>query len=184
MWSVRRLSWRDRFEMRVSHSQLQTFRDCPRKYWLGYSQGLEKTREGFESHDSAWGSGIHKGLEVFYLGGSVTESIKGFDSKYSELLDDSDKVKTPENAHLLLKEYAISHKDYFKVWEVLGVEKQIDVQVGSHVYRCVIDLVMKHKATGDHYPWDHKTTGKSLGVDFFSGYDMDFQQTGYVVAVA
>lgn len=168
--------------MRVSHSMLQTYRDCPRKYMLGYLERLEKIREGWESHDSAWGRGVHKGLEVYYLGGSTPDMVKGFDSIYSELLDDSDKAKTPENGHKLLVEYADSHKGDFKEWEVIAAEKTIDVPIGGHVYRCGLDLVMKHRASGDYYPWDHKTTGKSLGVDFFQGYDMDFQMTGYVVA--
>lgn len=57
--------------MRVSISKIQTFLDCPRKYWYQYELYMRtKKSEGFY-----FGSAIHAGLENYYMGKDPMEAV-------------------------------------------------------------------------------------------------------------
>lgn len=51
----------------VSNSEIETFRDCPRSWWLRYHRGLAPNREPVSGCANA-GTLIHRGLEAYYSG--------------------------------------------------------------------------------------------------------------------
>lgn len=53
---------------RVSNSELQTFKHCRRKWWLGYYRGLTPARQS-QSGPLALGTRIHESLAAYYVPG-------------------------------------------------------------------------------------------------------------------
>lgn len=51
--------------LRISNSEIATFKDCRRKWWLSYYRGLKRREQRF-SGPLALGSRVHKALELYY----------------------------------------------------------------------------------------------------------------------
>lgn len=54
--------------VRISNSEIQTFKDCRRKWYLGYYRALKRKEKSF-SGPLALGSRVHKALEIYYRDG-------------------------------------------------------------------------------------------------------------------
>lgn len=54
----------------ISHSEIATFQDCPRKWWLAYHRGLRPLEEK-PLGALAMGTRVHKALEAYYTPGGV-----------------------------------------------------------------------------------------------------------------
>lgn len=72
--------------VRISNSEIQTFKDCRRRWYLGYFRGL-KRKERKYSGPLALGSRIHLALELYY-----NDSSRHLLSYWSELVD-ADRMK-------------------------------------------------------------------------------------------
>lgn len=55
--------------IRISNSEISTFKGCRRRWFLGYYRGLKKKERSF-SGPLALGSRVHKSLEIYYRDGT------------------------------------------------------------------------------------------------------------------
>jgi len=73
--------------MNISVTKLQTFLDCPRKYWYLYELGIKTPKsEGYY-----FGSAVHEGLERYYLGKDPMQGVK--DALFGEKKNVGEKPK-------------------------------------------------------------------------------------------
>lgn len=158
-----------------SHSATSTFNNCPWKHrlqQLGYKAQVADER----SNDRLWGIALHAGLRKLYKSNGQTPE-QAFTQAYPETLDPSDITRTVSSGLIVLKAYAERYAKDLEEWEVLEAEfdnPEDEREAHGHL---VIDLVMKHRASGSVYFWDHKVKRKWDG----SGkqYELDAQLSRY-----
>jgi hypothetical protein len=68
--------------LRISNSEISTFKDCRRKWWLSYYRQLGRKEQKF-SGPLALGSRVHKALELYY-----NDNSKNLLTYWSELVAD------------------------------------------------------------------------------------------------
>ncbi len=147
-----------------SHSRLEAYDTCPLKYRLRYQLHLNRIPEqrGLGEHHLLFGAGIHEGLRVLYLGGSVAEAQDVFSATYPVALDARDRAKTPEGGREALAQYAERWREEDQKWEMLECETLAAVDEGSYVWTEHRDMVWRHRRSGAIYCVDNKTTKKSI----------------------
>ena len=164
----------------IDHSSLQTYRECPYRYRLAYLEGLKKREEGEAEHHANFGGAIHKGLEAHYKGGSLEQVLESFQAAYPVQLDQQDLAKTQANGRKLLQEYIRFYTEEDKRYEIVAVEVVDSFEISFGIpYTVKLDLIVKHKSSGEFYGIDHKTTGKSLDYNYWVQFDPNAQLTGY-----
>lgn len=162
-----------------SHSATTTFNNCPfklRQKELGYrAQALDA-----KSNKRVWGIAAHAGMRVLYTGGTVTDALKAFLELYPENLDQSDKVWSKKGAAQVFTAY-VARWGQDSEWEVLESEFHNPEDEREDEGHLVIDLVMKHRASGSIYFWDHKFKTKWDGSG--KAYELDAQLSRYAAYV-
>ena len=164
----------------MRYSEQQSFGQCPYKHKL-QKDGLRKQIEGEDAHDKNWGQGFHSGLKVIYNGGSLKDAQDAFRKDYPENMKDDDKAKSVESGIECLSRYVSFYKDKDKMWEVLSTEEAGVVSIGGEDHELHIDLVARHKQSGDIYLWDHKTSSKPASPTYWKGFELSAQLTPYFV---
>lgn len=166
--------------MKLSVTKLNTFFDCPRKYWYVYEMRMETPKsEGF-----FFGSAIHTGLEYYYSKKDPMQGVKKalFGKKSSigeEAKEGVDPYKLYKDARKIFDVYpkkavefdAVLVEHRFKVEMIhLKTQKQLPaVFVGK------IDLITANAEVVDH------KTGSGGYSSFFEDKNI-FQASGYVYA--
>lgn len=129
-----------------SFSRINSYAQCPKAFYLQYIKDLSKTQNAF----SEWGSFCHKILEKYYKGElDFYELSQVYKSEYSQNIT----LSFPPNKYVNLNEnYYNSGKEYFDNFdgkysdcEIVGVEKEIDIQIGKYRFIGYIDLILKDK---------------------------------------
>lgn len=157
-----------------SHSATSTFNNCPWKHrlqQLGYKAQVADER----TNDARWSVALHAGLRALHQGKKYPELE--FTNLYSETLDPSDITRTVSSGLIVLKAYAERYAKDLEEWEVLEAEFDNPEDERESHGHLVIDLVMRHRASGSVYFWDHKVKRKWDG----SGkhYELDAQLSRY-----
>lgn len=160
-----------------SHSQLDSYKECPLRYFYEYEVGLRKRGDESADHHLRFGEAIHEGLRRLYLGDTLRSAQEAFLATYPVQLDPTDLAKTRENGVVTLAAYARRWAEEDRKWKVLSCEKA-DSRDDGHVVH--LDLVMENVDIGGIYGFDHKTTGKYLNADFWSQFNPNSQITQYV----
>jgi hypothetical protein len=166
----------------MRYSEQQAFNNCPYKYRLT-KEGLKKQKDARSEHHKLWGQAIHSALEAHYKGLPFPAVEKAFRDVYPVNLDEADGAKTVENGVEVLRQYASFYAEQDKIWEVLGTEVEGTTDIGDEEHGLHIDLIARHKQTGEIYFWDHKTSGKEPGVLYWKNYELSAQVTRYTVWV-
>lgn len=145
---------------RYSHSALKLFQRCQLRWKYRYIDRLEPDED--RPHLER-GKTLHEGLAEFYTADG------DFVEWYTEA-DDEDRE--------LLNRYASKYPD--DDWEILHVEEEFEMQVGSYTVVYIPDLVIR--IGEDVWIVDHKTT-KNIP-DEWDPYNMtDFQHLLYVAGM-
>lgn len=150
---------------RYSHSSLKLFQRCQYKWRLKYIDRLETTdrKPAMER-----GSNLHEGLAAFY-----TQNDPGY--PFDKWFNDAD----PEDQELLTRYARKYYKDDMD-WEILHVEEEFEMTIGSYTVVYIPDLVIR--IGDDVWIVDHKTT-KNIP-DEWDPYNMtDFQHLLYVAGM-
>ena len=173
--------------MKIDYSQLQTFIECPRRYYNRYKLSLKKIIEDEREVDMNFGSAMHKALEAYYKGSATAEVLRVFNENFSPLA--GDQVRTPRHAEALLSAYI---KYYSGLTNELGdtylttlssvegkplVEVKDTFNIGNIEYIVKIDRIVKSNA--GNWVQDHKCTTKSL-YTFSNKFTPNMQVSGYV----
>ncbi len=193
--------------VRINYSSLELIQTCKRKarYVL-----RDELRSNQESPATLFGSGIHKGLEVWYsmpqtrrkpsCDGECASfaqlcancaAIAAFRSSVHsmETLDPTDK-RSPNSGERILRSYFSKFwDDPFEVMcDEAGlplVEKtfefvMVDEPHVKIIYFGTVDAILRNTQTGVVLVVDHKTTS-SLGSEFYNRIKPNHQYTGYIM---
>lgn len=157
----------------IDTSQLNTFLQCPKKYYLKYIKCLAKIKYDDRDIDREWGKCVHKGLEHYYKGEKekVMTAFMGFQEIEGQ------KVKTKDNGLKVLQEYISNYATQDKDWEILDVEINDTFMIHNIEYTVKIDLVVKDR--NNIYCVDHKTSSSKSKFRFFSSFDPNMQVSAY-----
>lgn len=157
----------------ISNSEIQTFKDCRRKWWLAYYRGLQ-AREPKLTGPLPLGSRVHNALEDYYRNGTdLLEAYKRllavdrllFEQTF-EAQDDAKVKKFNDEAELgrvMLEGYLewLAETNADSKLDVVGVEQKVSwfpEEFGGRVELIgKLDLVVRNRATGFISAFDHKT---------------------------
>jgi hypothetical protein len=168
--------------MQLDTTQLNTYYQCPMKYYLQFICGLRKVEEGITDIDLRFGSAVHKCLEVYYKGKGITnEQIKEVWKGFIDLPESyEEKSKTRANGERLCSDYVATYATRDADWEILGTEQKINIPIGEVSYAVKCDLVIK--VNGNIFAVEHKTTS-SISPTFFSKFTPNTQISAQTEAV-
>lgn len=149
-------------------SKISTFLDCPRKYFYEHILGW---RPDVPGQDAYFGEAIHKAREHQLLHGyeDIQGAYNAFYSYYREEFPaETDEIYRPKDAAgalhaiTLLAEQRSSDLDENEVVELDGVKMtEISGTVPisrDQVLHYRLDSIMRRRADGKIFSWDHKTT--------------------------
>jgi hypothetical protein len=158
-----------------------TFRGCPRKWFLKYVLGLKERTLG---KALIYGSAVHEAFSKFYkdwdkdtLLGVTLQRIDESRDKYYKLLDyQNDRKKAVASLTAWYSRFGVSDKETFEVIE--NEEEHIGTLSNGIEYRIRPDRIMREMETDNVYIFDTKTTGVGLQRMFDKTAKSD-QPTGY-----
>jgi CRISPR/Cas system-associated exonuclease Cas4 (RecB family) len=144
----------------VSHSEVDSFLLCRRKHYYGYTKSLQRIRE---SSALAMGSAGHKVLEVFYVnildGKDFAQSLAIAKKEADELRQQVEVPSNRANIFDTLFDIYFPNEPFVKEgWEILGVEKQFNLEYDEAQklqYPFVVDLIAR-SPEGKTVVIDHK----------------------------
>lgn len=115
--------------LRVSNSELQTWKECHRKWWLAYYAGLRLDSEHDELHGArSLGSRIHDALEHYYT--KDTPVLEYLREMYQKAEEYAVATGRQDQLEALWKEYDLAHammSGYMDWVEAEGIDDGIDV---------------------------------------------------------
>ncbi len=162
--------------MKLSHSSISTYTDCPKKYEFKYVQRLPEKPKHFFS----FGKSVHSALEFMYAGEvcpPLDDVLEELEQKWvSEAYKDKkDEDKAKRNAENMIRDY---YRKHAAEWvKPLAVEAKFDMTVDHVRVTGFIDRV-DILPDGNLHVIDYKT-GQSLDV---TRINEDEQMTMYQIA--
>lgn len=156
----------------ITNSDIQTFKDCKRKYWLGSYRGLRPKAKTYVG-PLTLGIRIHNALEAFYVTGENPvdeyERLQRVDNKlFAESPDAAfeKKVKDFNNeaelGRIMLEGYMewMAETNPDSDIEIIGAEKKLSTRLEMDPRVELMgktDLKVKRTSNGRHALLDHKT---------------------------
>lgn len=149
--------------MKWSFSRLNSFDTCPYEWYRHYVE-CEPSKQGFYG---AAGGFVHSILEHYEKGEfDVWDLSPYFEEHFAEEVP----YDAPPNKYKdLRQDWYDSVLDYFDnidlpidKYEVVGVEKQVDFNVGKYPFIGFIDLLLRDPADGKLIMCDHKTSNLKI----------------------
>lgn len=170
----------------LTHSAMQTYKTCPRKYYLGYELAIRPERE---AHYFRVGGCVHLGLELRAGGKSVPESIALATAQYDikpDWADENDwnieRIKVEE---LLRGYFNVYGEDMSttipeQVFELPILNPATGAATNRFTFRGKIDGVVR-LADGRLAIIEHKTTSDNIAPDgdYWKRLKIDTQISGY-----
>jgi hypothetical protein len=178
--------------IRLSNSELQTFKDCRRKWWLAYYRRLQpKFRD--KTGALAFGSRIHAALDDHYANGTpLLEAhsklvVADKEILLAEFLDVSNLEAEAEMGRIMLEGYEqwVSEEGIDAELEMISTEETIIAPLfnGEVELQGKLDMRVRRKVDGVRMFRDFKTVGGSLA-DFGNLAHMNEQVMTYMLLEA
>lgn len=175
--------------IRISNSEIQTYKDCRRKWWLSYYRRLQpKTQQ--MTGALALGSRIHQALDDYYSKGiPLLEAHSILVATDRKILEDSfrdtyDLDSEAELGRIMLEGYLqwVEENGIDSELEMISTEEIISMPMleGRVELQGKIDMRVKRKADGVRMFRDFKTVGGSF-TDFGSMAHMNEQILTYMM---
>lgn len=175
--------------IRISNSEIQTFKDCRRRWWLTYYRRMKPKVKDFTGA-LALGSRIHEALDRHYSTGQdlleahadlVREDLKKLTDDYR----DTSKMETEaELGHIMLEGYLewVEQEGIDAELEMISTEEILErpMMDGKVVLQGKIDMRVRRKIDGARMIRDFKTVGGSFA-DFGSMAHMNEQVKTYML---
>ncbi len=175
--------------IRISNSEIQTFKDCRRRWWLTYYRRLKPKVQDFTGA-LALGSRIHEALDRHYSTGQdlveahadlVAEDLKKLTDSYR----DTSKLETEaELGRIMLEGYLewVEHEGIDAELEMISTEEILErpMMDGKVMLQGKIDMRVRRKIDGARMIRDFKTVGGSFA-DFGSMAHMNEQVKTYML---
>lgn len=144
-----------------SFTSLVAYEQCPKSFMLKKLRKVGEEAENFYSQYGSWGHAI---LESYYKGLIPHIALA---EVYEKGFDDAVTLRPPypkgvvEKSRAAGLRYFQNFKELEPEWEVLDVEKKFEIQIGGYPVVGIVDLVLRHKDTGDIVVVDHKSKSKA-----------------------
>lgn len=178
--------------VRLSNSEIQTFKDCRRRWWLTYYRRL-KPRQTEYTGALALGSRIHAALDDYYANGTplLQSHEKLVEADRQILLDDYRDITTLEGeaelGRIMLEGYLewVEENGIDAELEIVSTEETIIAPLfnGEVELQGKLDMRVRRKADGVRMFRDFKTVGGSLS-DFANLANMNEQILTYMLLEA
>jgi len=175
--------------VRLSNSELQTFKDCRRRWWLTYYRRLQPKYRDMTGA-LAFGSRIHAALDDHYANGTplldahATLVEKDKQLLLSEFLDVSNLEAEAEMGRIMLEGYEewVEENGIDAELEMISTEETIIAPLfnGEVELQGKLDMRVRRKADGVRMFRDFKTVGGSLS-DFANLAPMNEQVMTYML---
>jgi hypothetical protein len=175
--------------VRLSNSELQTFKDCRRKWWFQYYRRLQPKYKD-TTGALALGSRIHAALDDYYSNGTplLQSHANLVNAEKAMLLEEfkdvSELEKEAELGHIMLEGYLqwVEENGIDAELEMISTEEQITAPLfnGEVELTGKLDMRVRRKADGVRMFRDFKTVGGSLG-DFANLAPMNEQILTYML---
>lgn len=156
----------------ITNSEIQTFKDCKRKWWLGNYRALKPKSKTYVG-PLTLGIRVHNALEAFYTTGvnpvDEYERLQRIDNKlFEESKDASDEKKgkkfnsEAELGRIMLEGYMdwMAEENPDADIEVIGAEKKLSTRLEMDPRVELMgktDLKVRRRSNGKHALLDHKT---------------------------
>ena len=168
--------------VKIDHSRLNCYQQCPFKYYLTNELGLIKRTIDESNVDREFGKYVHSSLARIYRG-KIDEALKVWDSyKEAELSEEVECTKTKENGIKLIEAYIKDNlaKDKQQL-KILDVEKLYETPITDEViWQSKVDTAIEQNE--NIYSLEHKTTGK-MAYNYFYQFSPNQQITGQVFSL-
>jgi len=157
--------------IKISNSEINTFLDCKRKWYLGYHLGLKKKEDGTEQVTAlTFGTRIHKVLEGWYIPDvevrvNPREAIRKIyaedEANVFAAGGDMDKYREDAKNSFFLIDYYMDkvEKEGFDLGlNYIAAEQSYEAQIDDEIiFRGQIDAIVERESDGARYVLDHKT---------------------------
>jgi hypothetical protein len=175
--------------IRISNSELQTFKDCRRKWWLSYYRRLQPRMES-KTGALALGSRIHAALDDYYSKGiPLLDAHATLVEKDAQILlesgrDTYDLESEAELGRIMLEGYLqwVEENGIDAELDMISTEEIIEMPLLDNkvILQGKIDMRVRRKADGVRMFRDFKTVGGSF-TDFASMAHMNEQILTYMM---
>jgi RecB family exonuclease len=175
--------------IRISNSEIQTFKDCRRKWWFQYYRRLKPKQKQYTGA-LALGSRVHEALDQYYSTGKpLLEAYAGLveDEKtilLAEFRDVDTLEKEAELGRIMLDGYLewVEEEGIDSELEMISTEEIISMPMfdGAIELQGKLDMRVRRKADGVRMFRDFKTVGGSLS-DFAELAPMNEQIMTYML---
>lgn len=155
--------------LRLSHSQIKTWRRCRLKWYFRYVLGLQPKQTIDKIEMGNYG---HRLLEAFYKGEDWRKASEEYwkeqtQNMFEEEIDAYEKIR--HDIEIIMARYVDHYKHQLEEWDVLGVEQPFEVRIPTHTGRSsqttlcgIFDLVIQEKRNGNIWLVDHKITSRDV----------------------
>lgn len=157
----------------ITNSDIQTFKDCKRKWWLGSYRALRPKKKTVMG-PLTLGSRIHNALEQYYTTGeNAVDAYERFQKVDNEIFLASPEANFEEHVKKFNSEAELGRimLEGYMDWlaetnpdadiEVIGAEKKLSVRLTEFDPRVELmgktDLKVRRASSGSHALLDHKT---------------------------
>jgi RecB family exonuclease len=175
--------------IRISNSEIQTFKDCRRRWWLSYYRRLQpKTQQ--MTGALALGSRVHEALDMYYGKGiPLLDAHAELVTKDKLILEESyrdtyDLDAEAELGRIMLEGYLewVDENGIDAELEMISTEEIIEMPLldGEVILQGKIDMRVRRKADGVRMFRDFKTVGGSF-TDFSAMAHMNEQILTYMM---
>lgn len=175
--------------IRISNSEIQTFKDCRRRWWFTYYRRLQPKVKNYTGA-LALGSRIHEALDMYYSTGTplldahaelVAKDMKTLTDQYR---DTSELETEAELGRVMLEGYLewVEIEGIDAELEMISTEEIIErpMMDGRVILQGKIDMRVRRKLDGVRMFRDFKTVGGSFA-DFGATANMNEQILTYMV---
>ena len=175
--------------VRVSNSEIQTFKDCRRKWWLSYYRRMQPKSKNFTG-PLALGTRIHGALEDYYANGiPLLDAHSALVAKDRALMEEdfrsTDSLDSEaELGRIMLEGYLewVEDEGIDAELDIISSEEKISVPIldGTVELQGKLDMRVRRKIDGARMFRDWKTVGGSLS-DFANLLPMNEQNLTYML---
>lgn len=178
--------------VKISNSEIQTFKDCRRKWWLSYYRRLQPNTQNFTGA-LALGSRIHEALDMYYskeiplLEAHAQLVAKDKQTLLEQFRDTMDLDSEAELGRIMLEGYLdwVDENGIDAELEMISTEEIISMPMfdGEVELQGKLDMRVRRKADGVRMFRDFKTVGGSF-TEFASLAHMNEQILTYMILEA
>lgn len=150
-----------------SYSKLSCFEHCKYAFYLNYIVNDNDLYLSEGNYYAEVGSFVHEILAMIFEGKlGVDDAAQYFADHYNEAVCYQAKQSTMDKTYEACANYfATANFDWLKDYEILGVELETKLTIEGYDFIGYIDLLLRHKKTGEIWIIDHKSMDYPFKLD-------------------